>query len=147
MVAGAIIYKNGGRDINGFRGLSKRMPYTSMAFVLASFSMIGIPPTVGFVSKWYLALGAIEAGKWFFVVVIMLSSLLNIVYFWRVFTIMYFSPSEGHHHDEVVKVDEVPMSMLVPLLVLSILTFVLGVLAVFPLREIMAPMVQALLPM
>jgi len=140
MVAGAIIYKTGIRNINDFKGLSKTMPYTSAAFTLVALSMIGVPPTVGFVSKWYLALGAIEADMWVFVGVIMLSSLLNIVYFWRVFENMYFYRAEGG------KVDEVPLSMLLPILILAALTFLLGLLALYPLKEIMAPMVQILLP-
>jgi multicomponent Na+:H+ antiporter subunit D len=140
MVAGAIIYKTGIRNINDFKGLGKTMPYTSAAFTLVALSMIGVPPTVGFVSKWYLALGAIEADMWVFVGVIMLSSLLNIVYFWRVFENMYFYRAEGG------KVDEVPLSMLLPILILAALTFLLGLLAVYPLKEIMAPMVQILLP-
>jgi len=140
MVAGAIIYKTGIRNINDFKGLGKTMPYTSAAFTLVALSMIGVPPTVGFVSKWYLALGAIEANMWVFVGVIMLSSLLNIVYFWRVFENMYFYRAEGG------KVDEVPLSMLLPILILAALTFLLGLLALYPLKEIMAPMVQILLP-
>ncbi len=140
MVAGAIIYKTGIRNINDFKGIGKTMPYTSAAFTLVALSMIGIPPTVGFVSKWYLALDAIEAGMWVFVGVIMLSSLLNIVYFWRVFENMYFYRAEGG------KVDEVPLSMLLPILILAALTFLLGVLALYPLKEIMAPMVQIILP-
>jgi multicomponent Na+:H+ antiporter subunit D len=140
MVAGAIIYKTGIRNINDFKGIGKTMPYTSAAFTLVALSMIGIPPTVGFVSKWYLALGAIEAGMWIFVGVIMLSSLLNIVYFWRVFENMYFYRAEGD------KVDEVPFSMLLPILILAVMTFLLGLLALYPLREIIAPMVQIILP-
>ena len=140
MVAGAIIYKTGIRNINDFKGLGKTMPYTSAAFTLVALSMIGVPPTVGFVSKWYLALGAIEANMWVFVGMIMLSSLLNIVYFWRVFENMYFYRAEGG------KVDEVPLSMLLPILILAALTFLLGLLALYPLKEIMAPMVQILLP-
>jgi multicomponent Na+:H+ antiporter subunit D len=140
MVAGAIIYKSGIRNINDFKGIGKTMPYTSAAFTLVALSMIGVPPTVGFVSKWYLALGAIEAGMWIFVGVIMLSSLLNIVYFWRVFENMYFYRAEGG------KVDEVPFSMLLPILILAVMTFLLGLLALYPLREIMAPMVQIILP-
>ena len=140
MVAGAIIYKTGIRNINDFKGLGKTMPYTSAAFTLVALSMIGVPPTVGFVSKWYLAWGAIIADQWIFVGVIMLSSLLNIVYFWRVFENMYFYRAEGG------KVDEVPLSMLLPILILAALTFLLGLLALYPLNEIMAPMVQILLP-
>lgn len=140
MVAGAIIYKSGIRNINDFKGIGKTMPYTSAAFTLVALSMIGVPPTVGFVSKWYLALGAIEAGMWIFVGVIMLSSLLNIVYFWRVFENMYFYRAEGG------RVDEVPFSMLLPILILAVMTFLLGLLALYPLREIMAPMVQIILP-
>ncbi|MBE0524408.1 MAG: monovalent cation/H+ antiporter subunit D family protein [Methanosarcinales archaeon] len=140
MVAGAIIYKTGIRNINDFKGLGKTMPYTSAAFTLVALSMIGVPPTVGFVSKWYLAWGAMIADQWIFVGVIMLSSLLNIVYFWRVFENMYFYRAEGG------KVDEVPLSMLLPILILAALTFLLGLLALYPLNEIMAPMVQILLP-
>lgn len=140
MVAGAIIFKTGIRDINDFKGIGKTMPYTSAVFTIVALSMIGVPPTVGFVSKWYLALGAIEAGMWIFVGVIMLSSLLNIVYFWRVFENMYFYRAEGG------KVDDVPLSMLLPIIILGVLTFLLGLLALYPLEEIMAPMVQILLP-
>jgi multicomponent Na+:H+ antiporter subunit D len=74
--------------------LQQRMPWTAAAFTLAALSMIGLPPTAGFFSKWYLALGAIEQGRWSFIVVIVLSSLLNAVYFFRVIEKLYLPSRE-----------------------------------------------------
>lgn len=116
MVAGAIIYRVGLRKIDDFKGLAGRMPYTCAAFFIAAISMIGLPPTVGFMSKWYLTLGAIEAGEWFFVVVILASTLLNAIYFWRVLEYAYFR----HADAETPELESrVPVSMLVPMLVLA----------------------------
>ena len=58
-------------------GLAKRMPLTMAAFALASLSMIGVPPVSGFVSKWYLAIGAMDIHNWIILTVLLVSSLLN----------------------------------------------------------------------
>ena len=60
------------------------MPLTSTAMVVCALSMIGLPPFAGFFSKWYLALGAIQNGQWYFVAVLILSSLLSAIYFFRI---------------------------------------------------------------
>jgi multicomponent Na+:H+ antiporter subunit D len=141
MVAGAIIYKTGLRNVSDFRGLARKMPYTSAAFFIAAASMIGIPPTVGFMSKWYLALGAVEAGQWAFVVVILASSLLSAVYFWRIFEYAYFmSPdSEG-----LVSEDDAPPSMLGPTLILAGGCILFGIFVIIPL-SIIEPVIPVLL--
>ena len=119
MAIGAIFYKNRAVDLKDMKGLFHRMPWTMAAFVLGGFSMIGIPPTCGFFSKWYLIQGAFESGQWHFIVALLFSSLVNAVLFFRVIEVAYFQalPDEDvtvHHSHEKVK--EAPLSMLAPLL-------------------------------
>jgi multicomponent Na+:H+ antiporter subunit D len=84
LAAAAIVARLGHRDIRHFGGLARDMPITMTAFTVAAISMIGLPPTAGFFSKWYLVLGAVEAGRWPYVGVILGSSLLTAVYFFRI---------------------------------------------------------------
>src|SRR3990172_3561029 len=132
MVAGAIIYRTGIMNIYQLKGMGKKMPFTMAAFVIGALSMIGIPPTIGFASKFYLAWGALEAENWVFVAVILLSSLLTAVYFWRIFENVYF----GVHEHEEIKKDEVPLSMLLPILILAAITLLLGLFASLPIGVI-----------
>lgn len=84
-----------GLDIDKLKGVLRReMPLTSAAFAVAAISMIGLPPTAGFFSKWYLLLGSFEEGRWIFIAVILVSSLLNAVYFFRVLERIYLGPIE-----------------------------------------------------
>jgi multicomponent Na+:H+ antiporter subunit D len=126
MTACAFIYKAGLRDIRDFTGLGRRMPYTGIAFILASLAMIGMPPSVGFVTKWYLILASIDANNYVYVAVIFISTLLMLYYFWRVIEIMYLLPVETGSGNEI-KVDEAPMSMLMPSVVLAVLCFAVGI--------------------
>ncbi len=71
-------------------GLGKRMPLTSFGIVIGGLSLIGVPGTAGFVSKWYLILAAMEKGQWWLVAAILLSSLLAVVYVWRFVEAAYF---------------------------------------------------------
>ncbi|MCD4810200.1 MAG: monovalent cation/H+ antiporter subunit D family protein [Methanosarcinales archaeon] len=142
LVAGAIFYRTGIRNLHQFQGLGKKMPVTTTVFLIAGLSMIGVPGTVGFTSKWYLALGSINAGQWIFVIVILISSLLNIVYFWRVFDNIWF----GHPHEvEHIKRDEAPLSMLIPMVILAVLCIFFGLFAYYPLHYVLEPLSNALL--
>ena len=142
LVAGAIFYRTGIRNLYQFQGLGKKMPVTTTVFLVAALSMIGVPGTVGFTSKWYLALGSIEADQWIFVAVILVSSLLNIVYFWRIFDNIWF----GHPHEiENIKRDEAPLTMLVPMVILGILCVFFGFFAGYPIEYIFEPLAKALL--
>lgn len=91
--AGAVIYKTGIRSIEGYAGMGSRMPITMAAFTLAATSLMGIPPTSGFMSKFYLGIGAYQ-GNWVFLAVILLGSLLSAIYFFRVIWLVYFSQAE-----------------------------------------------------
>ena len=127
MVAGAFVYKTGLVDIRQFEGLSRKMPYTCFALILAALSMIGMPPSAGFVTKWYLILAALDAGKYLLVGVIFFSTLLMIIYFWRVVEIMYIRVGNPDSVALDPPVEEAPPSMLIPILGTGGLTFVIGI--------------------
>lgn len=102
-------------------GLSRRMPLTSFGIVIGGLSLIGVPGTAGFISKWYLILAALEKGQWWLVGAILLSSLLAVAYVWRFVEVAYFrAPPDGH-----VK-REAPPSMLIPALLLVAATIWFG---------------------
>lgn len=110
------------------------MPWTSAAFAIAAISMIGLPPTAGFFSKWYLALGSIEQGRWIFLAALLISSLLNAVYFFRILEKMYIRPqtsemleAQNQGSPPEWETREPPFSMLAPTLILAVSLLVLGV--------------------
>jgi multicomponent Na+:H+ antiporter subunit D len=132
LIAGAIMYRLGTRAIGQFRNLFWKMPFTMLAFVIAAFSMIGIPPTCGFFSKLYLLLGAVEAKAWIFVAALLVSVFLNIVYFFNVIKRAFFEPSEpAYAHDggarEGITIDEAPLSMLIPIWIMAFGIVLLGI--------------------
>jgi len=127
LAAGAIIYKTGIRSIKEFRGLYVKMPVTTAAFLVAAFSMIGIPPTCGFFSKVYLIMGAVDANNYAFVGLILVSSVLNLIYFINVVKYMFF-PGERESTRSIaqLKRDEAPLSMAVPTAVMAVAIVLLG---------------------
>jgi multicomponent Na+:H+ antiporter subunit D len=90
MAIGCFVMKLNSTTIEDFAGIGKKMPLTMTAFTIASLSLIGIPGTVGFISKWYIITGAIEKGWWWLVISIALSSLLALVYVGRIIEIAWF---------------------------------------------------------
>jgi len=134
LAVGNIAYKIKSTDLANLKGLFGRMPWTMAGFVLAAFSIIGVPPTCGFFSKWYLVLGAFEAGAYHFAAALIFSSLICAVLFFKVFEICFFeSRSNGHgdahgHGDShsTVIVEEAPISMLVVSGLVSISLIVAG---------------------
>ena len=83
LALGCIVYQLGSADISKFAGLGRRMPWTFAAIVVGGLSVIGVPLTVGFISKWYLVLAALESGQWWVAILILIGSLLAVVYMWR----------------------------------------------------------------
>ena len=124
LVAAAILHRTGSLAFDSLQGLYRRMPVTMAAFTVGAFSMIGVPPTCGFFSKWYLILGGIEAGQWGYVAALIFSSLVNAVLFFRIIEIAYFRKEEGGHG--VLTVQEAPMMMLNPLIVTAIALLLVG---------------------
>jgi len=123
LVMACVLLRIGSTRLEDMRGIGRRMPLTMGAFVVGGLSMIGVPLTVGFVSKWYLVLGAIEQGLWPVAVLILLSSLLAVIYIWRVIEVAYFAePAETSP-----AITEAPLSMLAPTWLLIGATIFFGV--------------------
>lgn len=116
MALGAVFYRTGSVRLEDMAGIGRRMPLTMGAFVVAGLGLIGVPGTAGFVSKWYLAVGAVERGLWPVLFVIMASSLLAVVYVGRVIEVAYFREPAG----AVLEARDPPLAMLVPMLVLAV---------------------------
>ncbi|GBE17513.1 Na(+)/H(+) antiporter subunit A [archaeon BMS3Abin16] len=126
--AGAIYVHTGKKNISEMRGLGKKMPITMTAFAIAAVGMTGFPPTAGFITKWYLAIGALEAGHVIFVLVLLVSAMLNAAYFLPpVYNAFFKDPIDGDS-----EYDEAPWMMLGPIIITTILVLVLGAFANLP---------------
>ncbi len=115
LAAGMIIYATGIRRIKDLKGIGVRMPLTMGAFTIGAFAMVGIPGTSGFISKWFLALGALDLGRPFYVVIILLSSLLNGIYYFPIVVNAFFGTKIEPHPEH----KDVPAAMLIPILLLA----------------------------
>jgi multicomponent Na+:H+ antiporter subunit D len=121
LLLGGVALRMGGTSLARAQGLGRRMPLTSFGIVIGGLSLIGVPGTAGFVSKWYLILAALEKGQWWLVFLIVGSSLLALAYVWRFVEAAYFREPRV----DTAAVGEAPASMLVPagLLVAACLWF------------------------
>lgn len=130
LCAGSILYKNGEDAFASLQGLFRRMPATMGAMVVGALSIIGVPPTCGFFSKWYLLTAALAADHYAFAAALIFSSLVNVVLFFRIFEIAYYEPFAEHHGPAAqAAVAEAPASMTLPLLVVAVSLVVLGLYA------------------
>jgi multicomponent Na+:H+ antiporter subunit D len=130
MCAGAIYVSLHTRSISEMSGIGRKMPFTMGAFGVASLSMIGVPLVCGFVTKWYLAIGALQSHHIFFLVVLLASTILNTGYFFPVVFKAFFgkpndalvngSPAQGN------SLQEAPAVMVVPLVITAIFSVLLG---------------------
>jgi multicomponent Na+:H+ antiporter subunit D len=119
-------------EVSQLSAIGKKMPWTMAAFFIASLSMIGVPPAAGFTSKWYLALGSIEAHQIPILVALLVSTVLNAAYFLPITYKAFFEKEEAtvisshdtHDHHEEIK--EIPF-VVVPLVVTSIISLVIGI--------------------
>jgi multicomponent Na+:H+ antiporter subunit D len=122
LAVGCMALRLGSVEIDDLRGLGRRMPWTMAAWVLGGLGIIGIPLTAGFISKWYLILGTLEAGLWPVAALLLISSLLALVYVWRVVEVAYFRPPpEGAE-----PLREAPLRMLLPTWILIGATLFFG---------------------
>lgn len=110
--AGAIFVATGKKYVSELRGLGRKMPITMGAFMIGSLSVIGLPPLGGFVSKWYLALGALDRDALWVVVVLLISSLLNVFYLLPVAVTAFFRNEEA---EEDSGINEAPWPCVLPL--------------------------------
>ena len=127
--AGAIIYKTHKTNVEDLRGIGKEMPLTIWCYTLASAALIGIPPASGFISKWHLALGALDSGlgifSWLGPVVLLVSALLTAGYLLPI-TVNGFLPGSDYDYAGLQK-KEPNLVMLIPLSILAALAVLLGV--------------------
>ncbi|MEK1855338.1 MAG: monovalent cation/H+ antiporter subunit D family protein [Phyllobacterium sp.] len=121
--AGSIYCASGKRNISDMAGIGRRLPWTMGAFFVGSLSMIGVPPTGGFVSKWYLALGSVQAGEIAFLIVLLVSSILNAAYFLPVSYVAFFGTEV---QESPATVREIPM-LTIPLVATAILSVSTGI--------------------
>lgn len=110
LAIGAVVYRIHSSELSHFAGLGRKMPWTMAAIVIGGLSLIGVPLTVGFVSKWYLVLALLERGWWPLTVLVLLSSLLAVIYVWRIIEWVYFKPPRIIIDD----IREAPLSQIIP---------------------------------
>ena len=125
LCAGIFIYKKGFRKIDELKGLGRTMPFTSIAFAIASLTVVGLPPSSGFVSKWYLLWGCLQENRYAFVIILLIASLLSAIYCFRVVYYLFFLGP----HERGVRLEEGPPTMVAAATVLALVSLLLGIFA------------------
>jgi len=123
LAIGAVFYRAGTVNLAELSGIGRKMPVTLAVFTIAGFGLVGTPGTAGFISKWYLALGALDQGWWVLVLVIVGSSLIAMVYVGRVLEIAWLrEPTPA-----IARASDPPLPMLLPILLLGAATIYFGI--------------------
>lgn len=157
LTAGLIGNSTGARTVDEFEGLGEYLPVGAGAFGIIALAMVGVPPTIGFVGKWYIALGAVQAQAWPLAVIILLSTLLTLAYFARLIERMYFrepvaTASSAEKAESKVAVDVATdgtgtpptMGMWATVVAAAVLAIILGV-AAFEYGQLLEPTIEHLL--
>ena len=122
LAVGALLYRACPMKLAELDGIGRKMPLTMTAFAIAGFGLVGVPGTAGFISKWYLALGALDRGSWVLVLLIVASSLIALVYVGKVLEIAWLrEPSPA-----LAEASDPPLSMLLPTLAMAAATVYFG---------------------
>jgi len=119
----AVMYRLGNVQLNSFHGLGRQMPLTMAAIVIGGLSLIGVPLTVGFISKWYLIIALLEQGWWPVAVLVLIGSLLAVIYVWRIVEVAYFKAPLVN----AIPVKEAPLSFLIPIWTLIVANIYFGI--------------------
>jgi multicomponent Na+:H+ antiporter subunit D len=122
LAVGAIFYRHCVVRLEDLAGIGRKMPLTMAAFTIAGLGLVGTPGTSGFVSKWYLALGALDKGWWILVFLIVASSMIALVYVGRILEVAWLREP----CPQVAQAKDPPLSMLLPLIVLALTTIYFG---------------------
>ncbi len=126
--AGAILVQTGKKNLSEMHGIGHRMPLTMIGFTIGALGMIGAPPICGFISKWYLGLGALEAGHPIFTAVLMASTLLNTAYFIPPIYNAFFKEPEG----DLIESREASWWLLGPILLCALISLIFGMVPMIP---------------
>ena len=132
LVAGMITYRTKGQRIENFKGIFTSMPITAAIFSIGALAVIGVPPTCGFFSKWYLLLGAIDGGQWAFVCALLICTLINVALFFRIadqglYRHRQTSSSGAGMSAMPPEPKEAPLSMLLPASVVALAIVLIGI--------------------
>ncbi len=136
--AGIILEKCKTTHFDGLRGLFAKMPLTMIGFFVGGFSIIGLPPTCGFFSKWYLITGGMVSERWEYMIALMFSTMVMVVLFFRLIERIHLAVDEsgknlGKGHGDLglnadqTRFDEAPLSMLIPLLLAASIVIIVGI--------------------
>jgi len=134
--AGAIYVAAHKKNISELDGLGRTMPYTFGAFAIASLSMIGAPPVAGFITKWNLLIGAVEANQIGILLILIASTMLNAAYFLPVTYRAFFGKRPAG--EPFTGVREAPLSMLIPIIIACTVSVLLGIFPNFMLQFVKA---------
>ena len=140
--AGYMIYRTGSMEISSFEGIGKKMPFTALFFTIGTFSIIGLPPFVGFSSKFLIVKAALAKGELLFIIlvgIVLLGTVIEGTYFFRVIQTMYFKDG----NNEIDK-KESPITGLIPMFIFAVLIISIGVYPNF-IIEILNPAASELL--
>jgi len=118
--AGAIMVATGKKYLSEMKGIGRRMPITMGAFFIGALSIIGVPPCGGFISKWYLALGTLQADQMPLLIVLLTSSLLNAIYFIPIVFKAFFVPETDALFN--AKFQEAPLCCVIPLTITALIS-------------------------
>ncbi|MBE0416218.1 MAG: oxidoreductase [Coriobacteriia bacterium] len=132
LCAGLLIKRAGIHNVSEMAGAAKRMPVTMAAFALSALGMIGTPPLSGFISKWYLGLGILDVDQPLYLAVLLGGALLAAIYLLPIVYAAYFKPPPTIAAEDEAEGSEASASMLVPTVIASALTLVLGLAATVP---------------
>ncbi|MDX1405384.1 MAG: monovalent cation/H+ antiporter subunit D family protein [Woeseiaceae bacterium] len=111
LALGAVAYRIGSTRINDMAGLGHAMPWTMSAFAIGGLSLIGVPLTAGFISKWYLIVAGLELGWWWLALAVLAASLIAVMYVWKVIEAAWFRELPESRSD----LGEAPLSLLLPM--------------------------------
>ncbi|MFH0925340.1 MAG: proton-conducting transporter membrane subunit [bacterium] len=139
LCAGVFVYQSGISKLDELKGIGKKMPLVTFCFTLAALSIIGFPPFNGFISKWYLALGALESVKIgihsltfgiFAVGMLLLSSFMNLIYFGPIIYNAWFYKTASGGGDQIIVskyTSDTSLAMLIPIIILAVSTLIFGI--------------------
>ncbi len=131
LAASNILYTLKRDNLSDLKGIIRKMPFSMTGFLIGAFAIIGVPPTCGFFSKWYLIKGGLLAGHHEFATALIFSSLINVILFFRIIEIGYFEPlpttdTHGHYKANKEPIAEAPIVMIIPLMVTAVLLIAMG---------------------
>lgn len=138
--AGAVLYRTGTTDLNKLGGLAKKMPYTTILFLIGAFSISGIPPFNGFVSKWLIYQATYEAGYAPVTIIALLVSVMTLASFVKVSQSVFL----GQLPPELKEVEEIPLLMRIPMGILALICIITGVAPKFVSKYLIEPACYAI---